>query len=190
VIAGPSGVGKGTLVKALQDRFPQLFVSVSATTRKPREGERDGEHYHFVSDAEFDSLAESGGLLEWARYAHTRYGTPREPVTSALARGQKVILEIDLQGARQVRSTCPGALQVFIAPPSLAELEARLRGRGTETDEQIATHLLAAEAEMAAAGEFDAVVVNDRVERATDELVGLLGLGDSPLKQEEVKADN
>ena len=176
VIAGPSGVGKGTIVAELRRRFPALLFSVSATTRQPRPGETDGVDYHFVSDARFDELIASGGLLEWADYAGTRYGTPKQPAVDAVAGGRTMLLEIELNGARQVRHTYPDAVQVFIAPPSLKELQRRLRDRGTNTPADIRRRLARAKVEMAAESEFDKVIVNDEVPRAVDELVDFLGL--------------
>ena len=176
VIAGPSGVGKGTVVAGLRARFPEILFSVSATTRPPRAGETDGISYHFVTDEQFDALVAGDGLLEWAEYAATRYGTPRQPVLDAMAQGKTMLLEIDLAGARQIRSSFPEAFQVFIAPPSWDELERRLRGRGAETEAQMAARLARAKDELAAESEFDAVIVNDDVELAIDQLVELLGL--------------
>jgi len=176
VVSGPSAVGKGTLVAHVRQRYPQVWVSVSVTTRAPRPGEIEGVHYHFISAAEFDRLVAEHGLLEWADYGSARYGTPAAPVRAALARGQNVILEIEVQGARQVRTTMPEARLVFIAPPSWDALVQRLRGRGTETEEQIENRLRVASLELTQQGEFDHVVINDDVERATSELVDLMGL--------------
>lgn len=177
VVSGPTAVGKGTVVAALRAAHPEVAVSVSATTRPPRPGEIDGHHYYFVNDDQFDDLIASNGLLEWATVHGThRYGTPRGPVQQAIADGRPVVLEIDLQGARQVRETLPAATQVFLAPPSWEELVSRLRGRGTETPEQMARRLRTARRELAAQAEFDAVVVNDTVERSVEQLVALLGL--------------
>lgn len=177
VVSGPTAVGKGTVVSALLARHPEIWLSTSVTTRAPRPGEVDGEHYHFISPAEFDELLAAGGLLEWALVHGTdRYGTPRAPVEAALAEGQCVLLEIELQGARQIRRTLPGARFVFIAPPSWAELVRRLEHRGTETSAQRERRLQTARAEMAARTEFDHVLVNDDVDRAVDELIELLGL--------------
>lgn len=177
VIAGPTAVGKGTLMTELRRRHPGLFVSVSATTRAPRPGEVDGVHYHFVSDAEFDRLVDEGQMLEWALvHRRYRYGTPRQPVEARLAAGEPAVLEIDLDGARQVRGSMPQSRLIFIAPPSWEELVRRLQGRGTEQPAEQQRRLETARTEMAAQTEFDHVVVNDTVSRATDELEGLIGL--------------
>jgi guanylate kinase len=177
VLAGPTAVGKGTVSADLRARYPQVWLSVSATTRAPRPGEVDGVHYHFVTPEEFDAMAADGELLEWAVvHGRNRYGTPRRPVEERLAAGAPALLEIDLQGARQVRTTMPEAQFVFLAPPSMDELVRRLVGRGTEDAEERARRLTTAEVEMAAAVEFDHVIVNDEVRRATDELVALMGL--------------
>lgn len=177
VVSGPTAVGKGTVVTALLARHPEIWLSVSATTRAPRPREIDGRHYHFVSAEEFDELNAQRGLLEWALVHGTdRYGTPRAPVEAALAEGRCVVLEIELQGARQIRATMPGARFVFIAPPSWDELVRRLVGRGTESPAQRERRLATARDEMASQSEFDHVVVNDRVDRAVDELVSLMGL--------------
>jgi guanylate kinase len=177
VVSGPTAVGKGTVVAQLREEHPEVFVSVSATTRPPRPGEIDGVHYLFVADEEFDRLIQANALLEWAvvHGAH-RYGTPREPVMQALAEGREAILEIDLQGARQVRQACPDARFVFLEPPSMDELIRRLVGRGTESEEQRARRLQSARAEMAAQAEFNYVIVNREIGQAVDELVALLGL--------------
>jgi guanylate kinase len=174
VLTGPSGVGKGTVVTHLRRMRPDLWVSVSATTRAPRAGEVDGVDYLFWTASRFAATIAEGGFLEWAEFAGHRYGTPREPVTARLRAGQPVLLEIELQGARQVRRAMPEAFMVFLAPPSWAELEARLRGRATEDDQAIQRRLDRAREELSAAGEFDAVVVNDDVVRAAAELVDLL----------------
>jgi guanylate kinase len=174
VLSGPSGVGKGTIVAEVRRRHPDVWVSVSATTRRPRTGEVDGVHYHFVSDAEFDRLIAEDGLLEWAEYAGNRYGTPAGPVREQLATGRPALLEIELQGARQVRARDACAQLVFLAPPSWSELVSRLAGRGSEPPAVQEERLRIAQAELDAAGEFDVVVVNDDVARAADELVGWL----------------
>lgn len=177
VVSGPTAVGKGTVVAALLERHPEIWLSVSATTRAPRPGEVEGVHYHFVSGPEFDELLAHDGLLEWALvHGADRYGTPRAPVEAALAEGRCVLLEIELQGARQVRRTLPEARFVFIAPPDWDELVRRLEGRGTETAAQRERRLETAQAELAARAEFDHILVNDDVERAVDELISLLGL--------------
>jgi guanylate kinase len=177
VVSGPTAVGKGTVVARLHKERPEIFVSVSATTRPPRPGEIDGVHYLFVTDAEFDHLIEANALLEWAVvHGVHRYGTPRAPVMQALADGREALLEIDLQGARQVRQACPDARFVFLAPPSMDELIRRLVGRGTESEAQRARRLETARAEMAARAEFDHVVVNREIGQAVEELVALLGL--------------
>lgn len=175
MLAGPTAVGKGTVAEYVRAHYPQVWHSVSVTTRAPRPGEVDGVHYHFVTPAEFDRMRQAGELLESA-VVHGRawYGTPRGPVVRALVAGRPALLEIDLQGARQVRSVMPEALFVFLAPPSWAELVARLVGRGTESDDEREARLATARVELAAAAEFDAVVVNDRVERAAAELVSLM----------------
>lgn len=177
VLAGPTAVGKGTVVTELRRRHPDLFVSVSATTRSPRPGEINGVHYHFVTDEEFDALVAQGQMLEWALVhgAH-RYGTPRRPVQDQLDAGRPALLEIDLDGARQVHQTMPEAQLVFLAPPSWEELVARLMGRGTEDAHEQERRLATARMEMDAIDEFDHVIINDTVARATDELEGLLGL--------------
>ena len=177
VVSGPTAVGKGTVVGALFRRHPEIVVSRSVTTRPPRPTERDGIDYDFVTPAQFDELVDGDGLLEWAVVHNShRYGTPREPVEKAVADDRTVILEIDLQGARQVRETYPQATQIFLAPPARDELGHRLIGRGTETPEQRERRLQTARVELANANEFDAVVVNDTVDHAVASLVELLGL--------------
>lgn len=174
MIAGPSGVGKGTIVRRLVQRLPRLRVSVSATTRPPRPAERDGVDYRFVSDEEFSRLIADGELLEWAEVFGHRYGTPAAPVREALARGEDVVLEIDVQGAFQVRERDPSAVLVLIEPPSMAELERRLRERGTEDEARLAERLATAERELAERAAFDHVIVNDELERAVDRLVAII----------------
>lgn len=174
VLSGPSGVGKGTVVAAVRRRHPHIWVSVSVTTRTPRPGEVDGVQYRFVSRAEYDALVADDALLEHAVFAGNGYGTPRAPVEQRLAAGVPTLLEIDLQGARQVRARAADAQLIFLSPPSSVELEHRLRGRGTEDGAVVLTRLERAEHEMAAVTEFDAVVVNDDVERAAAELVALI----------------
>lgn len=176
VLTGPSGVGKGTVVAELRRLRPDVWVSVSATTRAPREGEVDGVQYHFWSAQQFARTIAEEGFLEWAEFAGNRYGTPRAEVLDRLATGQPVLLEIELQGARQVRASDPGALLVFLAPPSWDELVRRLVGRGTEAAEVIARRLETARVELAAESEFDATVVNTTVEEAAARLVDLMGL--------------
>ncbi len=178
VLAGPTAVGKGTIAAYVRAHFPQVWLSVSMTTRKPRPGEVDGVHYHFVDEAEFERLVDAGQFLEHATvHGVAQYGTPRGPVERALASGQLALLEIDLQGARQVKVTMPQALFVFLAPPSWEELGRRLVGRGTETAEERTVRLATAEREMAAQAEFDVVIVNDDVRRASEELVSWMRSG-------------
>jgi guanylate kinase len=171
VITGPSGVGKGTLIRELLARMEELELSVSATTRRPREGEVPGRDYHFLDREEFDRRADANDFLEHATYSGNRYGTLRSEVERCLSEGRSVVLEIEVQGARQVRAAMPGeSVLVFIAPPSPETLRERLEGRGTDDPEAIAERLKTAELELAAAEEFKHVVVNDEVERAADEL--------------------
>lgn len=174
VLAGPSGVGKGAVVARVLRALPSLTLSVSATTRRARPEEVDGRDYHFVDEAGFDRMVASGELLEWAPLFGHRSGTPRAPVEAILATGADVLLEVDVAGARQVRATLPSAYLVFLEPPSLEELARRLRSRRTETEEQLARRLARAREEIAAAGEFDAVVVNDDLERAAAQVIDLI----------------
>jgi guanylate kinase len=175
VLAGPTAVGKGTVAAYVREHHPEVWLSVSATTRRPRPGEVEGVHYHFVDDEEFDRMAREGELLEWAVvHGRAKYGTPRAPVEQALAAGRPALLEIDLQGARQVRESMPDALFVFLAPPAWDELVRRLVGRGTEDAEERDARLATARVEMAAVSEFDVSVLNDDVRRAADELVSLM----------------
>jgi guanylate kinase len=175
VLAGPTAVGKGSVAADIRKNHPEVWISVSVTTRKPRPGEVHGRHYWFVSDGEFDALVQQGMLLEWAVvHQAARYGTPRAPVEAALAEGRPALLEIDLQGARQVRATMPDALFVFLKPPSWEELVRRLVGRGTEGEEERARRLQTALEELAAEPEFDVTVVNTEIHRASEELVALM----------------
>jgi len=175
VLAGPTAVGKGTVAAYIRERFPEIWISVSATTRKPRPGEVHGVHYLFVSDEEFDRMDADDELLEWARvHKAARYGTPRQPVLDKLAEGRPALLEIDLQGARQVRERMPEAQFVFLAPPSWDELVRRLVGRGTETAEEREQRLETATLELAAEKEFDVTIVNASVREAADQLVKLI----------------
>jgi guanylate kinase len=174
VLAGPTAVGKGTVAAHIREHHPEILLSVSATTRAPRPGEVDGEHYFFVDDAEFDRMIDAGELLEHATvHNRFRYGTPRGPIETALAQGRTVLLEIDLQGARQVLAADPSATLVFLLPPSWDELVHRLVGRGTEGPEERARRLRTAKVELAAQGEFDYRVVNDDVARAAEEVASL-----------------
>jgi guanylate kinase len=181
VITGPSGVGKGTLIRGLMERVPRLELSVSATTRAPRPGEQDGVDYHFLSSVEFERRVQAGEFVEHADYAARRYGTLRSELEQRVAAGTPVVLEIEVQGARQVRAAMPEAVQVFIAPPSLPALRTRLVGRGTDGSEEVERRLAVAEHELQAREEFAHVVVNDRLEDALAELVAIVlaELGDS-----------
>jgi guanylate kinase len=174
VITGPSGVGKGTLIRSLREQVPELELSVSATTRAPRPGEADGVDYHFLSDAEFQRRADAGEFVEHATYSGRRYGTLRAELERRTAAGSPVVLEIEVQGARQVRAAMPEALQVFIAPPSLDALRARLVGRGTDDPGEVEARLRVAEEELAAQDEFAEVVVNDRLEDAVAALTRII----------------
>jgi guanylate kinase len=170
VITGPSGVGKGTLIRTLLQRVPELELSVSATTRAPRPGEEDGVDYHFLTEAEFDRRVLEGDFLEHAGYSGRRYGTLRSEVERRVAEGASVVLEIEVQGARQVKEKMPAAMRIFIAPPSEEALRTRLVGRGTDDDEQRERRLATAKSELAAQDEFDTVVINDRLDDAADDL--------------------
>lgn len=176
VLAGPSGVGKGTVVRELVRQKPQVFLSVSATTRKPRPEEKHDDHYVFLSDKEFKNEATNGNLLEYAEFAGAWYGTPRKPVEDRLNKNQVVILEIDLQGARKVKESMPDAFMIFLKPPSIDELKRRLIERGTEKPEELKLRLKVATSEIEAENEFDAVVINEDVQSAVEQLIRLLNL--------------
>jgi len=175
VITGPSGVGKGTLIRGLLERVSGLELSVSATTRAPRPGEVDGVDYHFLTPDEFDARVAAGDFVEHATYSGNRYGTRRSELERPLAKGEGVVLEIEVQGARQVRAAIPEAVAVFIAPPSREALRARLLSRGTDSSEQVDARLQTAVRELEAQPEFAHVVVNDRLEEATGELASIVG---------------
>jgi len=187
VVTGPSGVGKGTLIKRLRERLPNFDLSISATTRKPRPGEEDGRDYHFLGLDEFEQRLARGDFLEHAIYAGNMYGTPRSELERAEREGKDLVLEIEVQGARQVAEALPEATQVFIAPPNEATLRERLEGRSTDEADEIERRLTRAREELAAAGEWKRVIVNDDLDRATDELVGLAAtIGKAnPLKETE-----
>ena len=174
VITGPSGVGKGTLIRALLERMPELEMSVSATTRRPRPGETHGVDYWFLTDEDFASRVDDGDFVEWAEYSGRRYGTLRSELDRILATGRPVVLEIEVQGARQVRQAMPEAVQVFIVPPSREALRVRLVGRGTDPPEEVERRLGVAEEELAARSEFGHVVVNDRLEDAVERLAEIV----------------
>jgi guanylate kinase len=174
VITGPSGVGKGTLIRALMEEIPELELSISATTRAPRPGEVSGVDYHFMSDTEFDRMLADGGFVEHATYAGRRYGTLRSELEDRTRRGVPVVLEIEIQGARQVRDAMPEAVRIFVAPPSFEALRERLEGRGTDSQAEIAARMETAQRELEAEGEFPYVVVNDRFEDAVEDLVGIV----------------
>ena len=174
VITGPSGVGKGTLIRGLMERLPELQLSVSATTRAPRAGERDGVDYHFLSDEEFDRRVANGEFVEHAGYSGHKYGTLRSELERRMAEAAGVVLEIEVQGARQIRAAMPEAVQVFIAPPSVEALRARLVGRGTDAPADVEARLATALEELEAEKEFEYVVVNDRLEQATEELAEIV----------------
>jgi len=174
VLSGPSGVGKSSVIQAALKEIPQTWLSVSATTRQPRPGEVDGVNYFYVTDKEFDQMIDEGNLLEWAEFAGNRYGTPRKPVEERLAADIPVLLEIEVQGAMQVRESMPEAVLVFLTPPSWSDLESRLEARGTETPDEVATRLAAAQQELDSADFFDYGITNDDVARAAAELVSFL----------------
>jgi len=181
VVSGPSGVGKGSVHAGLHGLLERLEVSVSATTRAPRPGERDGVAYHFVDDTSFDRMVAGGALVEWAEYAGNRYGTPRGPLEEAVAEGRTVLLEIEVQGALQIRARLPEALLIFLVPPAFEELERRLRDRGTEDEATIQARLEVARSEMGAQDAFDHIVVNDDLDRATAEVARLIARARSGL---------
>lgn len=176
VLSGPSGVGKGTLVQRLLQRHPRLWLSVSATTREPRPGEEEGRSYFFLSREAFERRVAEGGLLEWAEFAGNLYGTPRQPVEQQLQAGRPVLLEIELEGARQLRRSFPAGFQVFVEPPSLPELERRIRARGSDAEAAIRRRLERARVELDAAAEFDARLLNQDLETALGQLERLMGL--------------
>ena len=176
VLTGPSGVGKGTIVKKILESHSDVWLSISATTRKPRSGEIDGEHYFFLEKKRFKEIIDKKGFLEWASFSNNFYGTPEKIVKEKIEQGTNVLLEIELEGARQIRKSFPEALQIFLAPPNLTELEKRIRGRGTETEEAIRDRLAIANKELISSKEFDAVVVNEDIEKAFMEIEGLMGL--------------
>ncbi|PSB24335.1 guanylate kinase [Stenomitos frigidus] len=170
VLTGPSGVGKGTLLRSLIQRHSELYLSISVTTRSPRPGEVDGKNYYFVSRSAFERMVANGELLEWAEFAGNLYGTPRQAVEEHIRDGRRIILEIELQGARQIRKNFPDALQIFILPPSLLELEYRIRSRAQDSEEAITRRLQRARTEIAAADEFDICIVNDDFAKALDRI--------------------
>jgi len=170
VLTGPSGVGKGTLLRSLLKKHPEIYLSVSVTTREPRQGEINGKHYFFVTREEFEKMVAEGELLEWAEYAGNYYGTPRRAVEEVLKAGKSVILEIEVVGAREIQKNFPDALRLFILPPSLEELERRLRGRGQDGAEAIEKRLKRAQEEIAAKDEFAQQIVNEKLETALEEI--------------------
>lgn len=174
VLTGPSGVGKGTLMRSLLQGHPELYYSVSVTTRSPRPGEIDGKNYSFISRSKFEQLLAEGEFLEWAEFAGNYYGTPRQAVLNQINSGKLVVLEIELEGARQIRASFPSALRIFILPPSFDELEKRIRDRGQDSEEAIARRLLRAQEEIQAAGEFDIQIVNDDLETALNDIEAVL----------------
>lgn len=176
VLTGPSGVGKGTLLRALCRRHPELYVSISVTTRSPRQGEVNGKHYYFIDRQQFDNLVAAGDLLEWAEFAGNCYGTLKSQVETRINQGQWVILEIELEGARQIKETFPEALRIFILPPNFDELENRIRSRGQDAEEAIFRRLERAKEEIAAANEFDLQIVNDDLEGALQRIEAALCL--------------
>ena len=176
VLTGPSGVGKGTIVRKILDKHSDVWLSISATTRQPRPGEIDGQHYVFLEKKDFQEIIDKEGFLEWASFSNNFYGTPKQIVKEKIEEGTNVLLEIELEGARQIRKTFPEALQIFLAPPDLSELEKRIRGRGTESEQAIRDRLAIANRELISKNEFDAVVINDDINNAFSEIEGLMGL--------------
>ena len=176
VITGPSGVGKGSLVNRLLEKHSDIWLSISATTRQPRSGEKNGEQYFFMDREEFMELVEEGGFIEWAEFAGNLYGTPIKQLREKLEKGIKVILEIELEGARQVQKKFPEAYRVFISPPSFDELEKRIKGRGTDSKQAISKRLLRAKEEMKAQNEFDAIIINNQLSSAVIELESIIGI--------------
>ncbi|MBD2386725.1 guanylate kinase [Cylindrospermum sp. FACHB-282] len=174
LLTGPSGVGKGTLMRSLLQRHPELYYSVSVTTRSPRSGEINGKNYYFISRDKFEELVSQGEFLEWAEFAGNYYGTPREAVLNHIRCGKLVMLEIELEGARQIRASFPSALSIFILPPSFPELEKRIRGRGQDPEDAIARRLRRAQEEIKAADEFDIQIVNDDFETALNDIEAAL----------------
>ncbi len=176
VITGPSGVGKGSLVKKLLQKNKQVWLSISATTRSPREGEVNGSDYFFLKPAQFKDLIKKGLFLEWAEFAGNFYGTPKDMINEKISKGQKVLLEIELEGARQIRLSCPDSFHIFVAPPSIKELESRIRGRATDSEDAILKRLNKAQEEISAQNEFDAVVINDDLDLALIQIEKLMKL--------------
>lgn len=174
IVSGPSGAGKGTLVRNLLDRVPGSWLSISATTREPRPGEHDGVHYYFLTTEEFRERVDAGGFLEWAEVHGHRYGTLRSPVESRISEGDSVVLEIDPQGALQVKDQMPDSVLIFVEAPDMDELRRRLEGRGSETQDEVESRLDTAKDELEFAGTYDFVVINDDVSRATDELEAIV----------------
>lgn len=174
IISGPSGAGKGTLVNRLLSRVPDAWCSVSATTRQPRDNEQDGASYHFVSDAHFQNLVESGGLLEWSSHFSNCYGTPKQDVLDSLESGHQVILEIDVDGAEQIKNTIPESILIFIEPPSVEELERRLKVRGSETQEQCDERRDRVSKELECKSRYNHIIINDDLDKAEDELVSII----------------
>jgi len=180
IISGPSGAGKSTILNHVLDSMPEVYFSISATTRAMRPGEVHGEHYHFISQEEFDRLAEEGGLLEYARYVGNSYGTPAEPIQEKLNAGINVLLDIEVQGAEQVKEKMPEAIAIFLSPPSLEVLETRLRDRGTDTEEKIKNRLETAKRELEQVERYDYLVVNDTIEQAVKEVESIIQSGGTP----------